>query len=85
MRQMNQILDAFREGGVELLAKNSPLPAGLLGEAMAMVITIAKAFQVERAEGASQHAIREELHRRIIPSPTRLEWWPEPTIWGICR
>ena len=136
MGQMGQILDAFREGGVQLLAKNSPLQSGLLGEAMAMVITIAKAFQVERAdegskdglrkratlrglpttcqapygyrwdetrtrlltttdwehrkliirqflEGATIHAIRKELHSRIIPSPKGLEWWPEPTIWGI--
>ena len=34
-------------------------------------------------EGGSIHGIRRELHERIIPSPTGLEWWPEPTIWGI--
>ena len=136
MGQMGQILDTFREGNVELMAKNSPLQGGLLGEAMAMVITIAKAFQVERAdegskkglhnraklrglpttcqapygykwnetrtkllatsnwqnrklilklflEGASIHGIKRELRGNAIPSPTGLEQWPEPTIWGI--
>jgi DNA invertase Pin-like site-specific DNA recombinase len=136
MGQMGQILDTFKEGNVELLTKNSPLQAGLLGEAMAMVITIAKALQVERAdegsknglhnraklrglpttcqapygykwdetrtkllansnwqnrklivrlflEGASIHGIKRELRGRAIPSPTGLEQWPEPTIWGI--
>ena len=136
MGQMAQILDTFREGEAEILAKNSPLQGGLLGEAMAMVITISKAFQVERADEGSRdglrkratlrglpttcqasygyrwddsrtkliatpdwenrrmmvrmflevgsiHAIRRELHERAIPSPKGLEWWPDPTIWGI--
>lgn len=145
MGQMSQILDALREGGAELLLKNSPLQAGLLGEAMAMVMTIAKAFQVERADEGSKdglhdrvkrlglpstcqrpygydwndartellptaqwehrrliirlylegtrvngkketatiHGIKRELHDRGIPSPKGLEWWPDPTIWGI--
>ena len=136
MGQMGQILDVFREGKVEMLAKNSPIQGGLLGEAMAMVITISKAFQVERAdegskdglikratlrglpttgqapygykwdktctrllattnwenrkliinsflEGQSLNGIKRELHQRAIKSPKGLEWWPEPTIWGI--
>jgi hypothetical protein len=136
MGQMAQILDTFREGEAQILAKNSPLQGGLIGEAMAMVITIAKAMQVERAdegskdglrkratlrglpttaqapygyrwdktqtrliptaswenrrlmvrmflEGETIHGIRRELHRRSIPSPRGLEWWPDPTIWLI--
>jgi len=136
MGQMAQILDTFREGEAQILAKNSPLQGGLIGEAMAMVITIAKAMQVERAdegskdglrkratlrglpttaqapygyrwdesqtrliptaswenrrlmvrmflEGETIHGIRRELHRRSIPSPKGLEWWPDPTIWLI--
>jgi len=68
MGQMGQILDAFREGGAELLAKNSPLQGGLLGEAMAMVITIAKAFQVERADEGSKDGLHKRATLRGLPT-----------------
>jgi len=68
MGQMGQILDAFREGGVDLLARNSPLQAGLLGEAMAMVITIAKALQVERADEGSKTGLHNRAKLRGLPT-----------------
>ncbi|MFC1957085.1 recombinase family protein [Chloroflexota bacterium] len=80
MGQMGQILDALREGSVELLAKNSPLQAGLLGEAMAMVITIAKALQVERADEGSKSGLHNRAKLRGLPTTCQVPYgyrWDE--------
>ncbi|MFC1957052.1 recombinase family protein [Chloroflexota bacterium] len=74
MGQMGQILDAFKEGSVELLAKNSPLQAGLLGEAMAMVITIAKALQVERADEGSKTGLHNRAKLRGLPTTCQVPY-----------
>jgi site-specific DNA recombinase len=68
MGQMAQILDTFREAEAEILAKNSPLQSGLLGEAMAMVMTIAKAMQVERADEGSKDGLRKRATLRGLPT-----------------
>ncbi len=68
MGQMAQILDIFREGEVEILAKNSPLQAGIIGEAVALVITIAKAMQVQRADEGSKDGLHKRATMRGLPT-----------------
>ena len=93
--QMAQILDTFREAEAEILAKNSPLQSGLLGEAMAMVMTIAKAMQVERADEGSKDGLRKRATLRGLPTTAQAPYgyrWNEsqdrliPTAnWGNRR
>jgi len=68
MGQMAQILGIFREGEVEILAKNSPLQAGIIGEAVALVITIAKAMQVQRADEGSKDGLHKRATMRGLPT-----------------
>jgi hypothetical protein len=64
MGQMAQILDTFRESETEILAKSSPLQNGILGEGMALLITLAKSFQVERADEGSKDGLRKRATMR---------------------
>jgi len=59
---MAQIIDVIKDAGVELLLKLTPLPAGLIGDLVALVITIGKALQVDRAGEGS----RDGLHKRAL-------------------
>lgn len=63
--QVAQILDVFRQTGVELLLKQTPLASGIMGELMGMVITIGKALQVDRAGAGASKGLhdRPTLHR----------------------
>lgn len=63
--QVAQILDTFRHSGVELRLKHTPLPSGLMGELMGLVITIGKALSVERANQGATKGLhdRPKLHR----------------------
>lgn len=63
--QVAQILDTFRQSGVQLLLKHTPLPSGLMGELMGLIITIGKALSVERADQGAKKGLhdRPKLHR----------------------
>jgi hypothetical protein len=68
MGQMAQIMDIFREAEAEILAKNSPVQTGTLGEAMALLITLAKAFQVDRADEGSKDGLHKRATMRGLPT-----------------
>ena len=68
MGQMAQILDVFKDGCAEILAKKTPVQTGLLGEAMAMVTALVKAFQVERADEGSKQGLHDRAVLRGLPT-----------------
>jgi len=68
MGQMAQIMDIFKEAEAEILAKNSPTQKGILGEAMTLLITLAKAFQVERADEGSKDGLHKRATMRGLPT-----------------
>ena len=65
--QMAQILDTFRQSGVQLLLKNTPLPSGLMGELMGLIITIGKALSVERADQGAKRGLHDRPKLRRVP------------------
>lgn len=65
--QVAQILDTFRQSGVELLLKHTPLPSGLMGELMGLVITIGKALSVERADQGAKRGLHDRPKLKGVP------------------
>jgi site-specific DNA recombinase len=71
--QMAQILETLKESGVELILKNFPLPEGLIGDGIALMMTIAKAFSVDRADKGAKGGLRDRAKLRgLPPSPRNL-------------
>jgi len=65
--QIAQILDTFRQASVELLLKQTPLPSGLMGELMGLVITIGKALSVERADQGAKRGLHDRPKLKGVP------------------
>jgi hypothetical protein len=80
--QVAQILDTFRQAGVELLLKQSPLPTGLMGELMGLIITIGKALSVERADQGAKRGLHDRPKLYGVPviyrKPYGYEWEKTP-------
>ena len=65
--QIAQILDTFRQAGVELLLKQTPLPSGLMGELVGLVLTVGKALQVDRAGAGATKGLHDRPKLRRVP------------------
>jgi hypothetical protein len=65
--QVAQILDIFRQSGVELKLKQTPLPTGLMGELMGLVISIGKALSVERADQGAKQGLHDRPKLYNVP------------------
>jgi len=80
--QVAQILDTFRQSGVELKLKHTPLPPGLMGELMGLVITIGKALSVERADQGAKRGLHDRPKLHNVPvtyrKPYGYRWEANP-------
>lgn len=65
--QVAQIMDTFKQSGVQLLLKHTPLPPGLMGELMGLIITIGKAFSVERADLGAKQGLHDRPNLHNVP------------------
>ncbi|OGO44740.1 MAG: hypothetical protein A2Z05_07945 [Chloroflexi bacterium RBG_16_60_22] len=97
--QMSQIFDTFKDAEVQLLLKQTPLPPGLMGELMGLVITMGKALSVERADQGAKKGLhdRPKIHRVPVTyrKPYGFIWRRDPprlepdenwdTVRFICR
>jgi len=67
---MSQILETIKDADCELLAKDSPLPKGIMGEAMGILVSLAKSFQVDKADNGAIDGLYDRAVRRGLP-PTK--------------
>jgi hypothetical protein len=67
---MSQILEIIKDANCELLAKDTPLPTGLMGELMGIVISLGKAMQVDRADNGAKDGLKDRAIRKGLP-PTK--------------
>ena len=65
---MSQIFDTFKEANCQLLAKETPLPTGLMGELVALVITLGKAMQVDKADNGAKDGLLDRVKRKRLPT-----------------
>ncbi len=65
---MSQIFETFKEANCQLLAKETPLPTGLMGELVALVITLGKAMQVDKADNGAKDGLLDRVKRRRLPT-----------------
>ena len=65
---MSQIFETFKEANCQLLAKETPLPTGLMGELVALVITLSKAMQVDKADNGAKDGLRDRVKRKRLPT-----------------
>lgn len=90
-----QILDTFRRAQVELLLKQTPLPPGIMGELMGLVIFVGKALSVERADEGAKRGLLDRPKLRRVPvtyrRPYGYSWRQNPLQlvpddnWDIAR
>jgi len=65
---MSQIFETFKEANCQLLAKDTPLPTGLMGELVALVLTLGKAMQVDKADNGAKDGLRDRVNRKRLPT-----------------
>ncbi len=65
---MFQIFEILKEANCQLLAKDTPLPAGLMGEMVALVITLGKAMQVDKADNGAKSGLIDRVKRKRLPA-----------------
>lgn len=81
---MVQIFETLKESHCQLLAKETPLPDGLMAEMMAMLLAMAKALQVDKADtGAKKGLADRAIRRGLAPTmraPYGYEWEGETLL-----
>jgi len=65
---MSQIFETLKDANCQLLAKETPLPTGLMGELVALVLTLGKAMQVDRADNGAKDGLRDRVKRKGLPT-----------------
>jgi len=65
---MSQIFETFKEANCQLLAKETPLPTGLMGELVALIITLGKAMQVDKADNGAKDGLLDRVKRKRLPT-----------------
>jgi hypothetical protein len=65
---MSQIFETLKDANCQLLAKDTPLPTGLMGEMVALVMTLGKAMQVDKADNGAKQGLRDRVERKRLPT-----------------
>ncbi len=65
---MCQIFEMMKEANCQLLAKETPLPSGLMGEMLALVITLGKAMQVDKSDNGAKSGLVDRVTRKRLPA-----------------
>lgn len=65
---MSQIFEVLKDANCQLLAKDTPLPTGLMGELVALVLTLGKAMQVDKADNGAKDGLRDRVKRKRLPT-----------------
>jgi len=55
---MARIIETIKEAGCKLLAKNTPLPSGIMDDVLGIVVSLAKCLQVNKADVGAKDGLR---------------------------